>query len=60
MRKNLRFALIVVAILWGVYLLNLALPIDLRFFGLLPRAPDRLWGILTYPLVDNKACIKYF
>ena len=51
MRKNLRFALFIVAILWGVYLLNLLLPIDLRYLGLLPRAQDRLWGILTYPFL---------
>jgi membrane associated rhomboid family serine protease len=51
MRKKLRFALLVVAILWGVYILDLLLPIDLRSFGLLPRSPDRLWGILTYPFL---------
>ncbi len=51
MRKNLHFALFAVAILWGVYLLNLVLPVDLRFFGLLPRAQDRLWSVLTYPFL---------
>jgi membrane associated rhomboid family serine protease len=51
MRKKLRFALLAVAILWGVYMFDLLLPIDLRFLGLLPRSPDRLWGILTYPFL---------
>jgi len=51
MRKNLRFALLVVAILWSIYLLDRVLPIDLRFFGLIPRSQDRLWGILTYPFL---------
>jgi membrane associated rhomboid family serine protease len=51
MRKNLRFVLLAVAILWGVYMLDLLLPIDLRFLGLLPRSQDRLWGILTYPFL---------
>ena len=51
MRKRLRWALLAVAILWGVYLLDLLLPMDLRSFGLVPRSPDRLWGILTYPFL---------
>lgn len=51
MRKNLRFALLAVAILWGIYVMDLLLPIDLRFLGLLPRSQDRIWGILTYPFV---------
>ena len=51
MRKNLRFALIIVAILWSIYLLNRVLPIDLRYLGLIPRSQDRLWGILTYPFL---------
>jgi len=51
MRKNLRFALFVVAVLWSIYLLDRVLPIDLRYFGLIPRSQDRLWGILTYPFL---------
>jgi membrane associated rhomboid family serine protease len=51
LRKKLRFALLVVMILWGVFIVDLLLPIDLRSLGLLPRSPGRLWGILTYPFL---------
>jgi membrane associated rhomboid family serine protease len=51
LRKKLRFALLVVVILWGIFIVDLLLPVDLRSLGLLPRSPDRLWGILTYPFL---------
>lgn len=50
-RGNLRLALSAVILLWLVYLLDFFLPLDLRFYGLRPRHPDGLWGILSAPLL---------
>jgi membrane associated rhomboid family serine protease len=55
MRKNLRLAIWMIAILWSVYLVNLLLPVDLRAYGLQPRNPQRMWGILTYPFLHANA-----
>jgi len=40
-----------VAILWLVFFINLALPIDLRLYGLRPRDFDNLAGILLTPFL---------
>ena len=49
--KNLQTALAVVAILWLVFFINLALPMDLRLYGLRPRHIDSLVGILLTPFL---------
>lgn len=51
--KNLQIALAAVAILWIVHFLNLALPVDLRLYGLRPRHLDSLWGIVFTPFLHG-------
>jgi len=50
-RQNIQTALTAVAILWLVFFINLALPIDLRLYGLRPRHLDSLAGILLTPFL---------
>ena len=50
-RKNLQTAFWLVAILWLVYIIDYCLPVDLRFYGLRPRQPDSLPGILFMPFL---------
>ena len=52
-QKNLETALMAVAILWVVYFLNMALPFDLRSFGIRPRNLQGLWGIGVAPLLHG-------
>jgi membrane associated rhomboid family serine protease len=49
--RNIQTALAAVAVLWLVYLINSVLPVDLRFYGLVPRQIDRLWGIAVAPFL---------
>ncbi len=50
-RQNIQTALAAVAILWLVFFINMALPIDLRLYGLRPRHLDGLAGILLTPFL---------
>jgi membrane associated rhomboid family serine protease len=50
-RQNLQTALATVAILWLVFFINLALPMDLRLYGLRPRHLDSLVGIILTPFL---------
>ena len=52
-RQNIEIALVAVAILWLVHLLNLVLSIDLRLYGLRPRRIDGLWGIALAPFLHG-------
>jgi membrane associated rhomboid family serine protease len=51
--RNIRIALVAVAILWGVYFANLLLPIDLNIYGLRPRTSGGLWGIAIAPFLHG-------
>ena len=50
-RQNIQTAFTSVAILWLVFFINLALPMDLRHYGLRPRQLDGLAGILFTPFL---------
>ncbi len=50
--KAFRFALVFIAVLWSVFILNIFLPIivayaDLTRFGIYPRNTDHLFGIVS-------------
>ena len=44
-----------VAILWGVYLLDLIVPVELNGFGLIPRTARGLVGIVSTPFLHGSA-----
>ena len=44
-------AVLMVAVLWGIYFLDLAIPIDLKAWGIRPRTIGGLVGILTSPFL---------
>jgi len=48
---NLEIALLCVALLWAIYLLNLVLPFDLRIYGIRPRSISGLPGLLFAPFL---------
>ncbi len=48
---NVEIAAICVALLWGVFFLNLILPFDLRNYGIRPRSISGLPGILFAPFL---------
>jgi len=50
-QQNLKIALTAVAILWLVNFLNLMLPIELRVYGIRPRNPSGLLGIVCSPFL---------
>ena len=49
--QNLIIAAAVLAVVWAVYLLDLALATDLRMYGIRPRTLSGLWGILCSPFL---------
>ena len=51
--KDVALALQITALPWIVYALDLALPIDLRAFGLLPRSAEGLRGIFFAPFLHS-------
>jgi len=51
--QNIQIALVIVALLWLVYMVNLVLPLDLRLYGLRPRRIDSLWGIAFMPFLHS-------
>ncbi len=51
--KNMETAFIIVAVLWGVHLINPFLPVDLRTYGLQPRRIDHLQGIIFMPFLHG-------
>jgi len=46
-------AVIFLGIIWGVYVINLILPFDLRQFGITPRSFHGLLGILFAPFLHS-------
>ena len=50
---NVEIAVICVALLWGVFFLNLILPFDLRIYGVRPRSIPGLPGILFAPFLHS-------
>ena len=52
-RQNLEIALIAVAILWIVHLLNIVIPIEFRFYGIRPRSLEGLRGIVFSPFLHG-------
>ena len=51
LRRNLQTALAAVTILWLVFFIDLASPVDLRLYGLRPRHLDSLVGIILTPFL---------
>lgn len=51
--QNFKVALTAVSLLWLVHLLNLLVPVDLRFFGLRPRLISGLQGIVFAPFLHH-------
>ena len=52
-RKNLQLTAVIVFIPWLVYIINFAMPVDLRLYGLRPRQLEGLWGILFSPFLHG-------
>jgi len=50
---NLEITVLSVSLLWAVYFLNLALPVDLRIYGIRPRSVSGLSGILYAPFLHH-------
>ncbi len=50
-RENIEIAVFITAIIWGVFLLNVFLPVDLRMYGIRPGHIDGLWGIVFMPFL---------
>jgi membrane associated rhomboid family serine protease len=51
--RNLRIALGLVGLLWLVFFVDWMAPMDLRAFGLRPRNPDALGGIVLSPFLHG-------
>jgi membrane associated rhomboid family serine protease len=49
--QHIRIAVGAIAVLWAVYVLNFALPIDLRQLGIMPRSVAGLRGIVAAPFL---------
>jgi membrane associated rhomboid family serine protease len=49
--QNIQTAFAAVAILWLVFFINIALPLDLRLYGLRPRQLNSLAGIILTPFL---------
>ena len=52
-RENLGISLVALAILWGVFFVDVVIPEDLRRHGLRPRVIDGLWGIVFSPFLHG-------
>ncbi len=52
-RKNIQLSAVIVSIPWLVYIIDYAMPVDLRRYGLRPRNPDGLWGIFLSPFLHG-------
>lgn len=53
MRKELNGILIFVGIIWGMFLIDLLLPVKLADFGLVPRNVSGLMGIVAMPFIHG-------
>ncbi len=51
--QNVQIAFGIIAVLWLVYLADFILPGDLRLYGLRPRSPEGLTGIVCYPFLHS-------
>lgn len=54
-RGKLRGLLILLALMWGVYLVDSLFRLDLLRFGILPRDPQHLPGIFIWPFLHANA-----
>ncbi len=52
-RKNLQLTLVIVSVLWLVYFIDFVAPVDLQLYGLQPRNPEGLWGIMSSPFLHG-------
>lgn len=50
---NVRIALMLVGTLWAVFLADRAVPLDFRAYGLRPRNPDALVGVVLSPFLHG-------
>jgi membrane associated rhomboid family serine protease len=50
-RQNLIIAGVVVGVMWGVFVIDLILPVSLTQFGIRPRRLDGLWGLIFSPFL---------
>ena len=50
-QKSIKTAFWAVAMLWLVFFINFSLPMDLRLYGIRPRQPESLAGIVFTPLL---------
>jgi len=51
--KNIKYAVYAVSILWGIHVLNMIIPWDIRLLGIQPRNIHGLWGILFSPFLHS-------
>lgn len=51
LKKAFKSALIIVAIIWAVYLIDLLLPFNFNRFGILPRRVSGLIGVVFSPFI---------
>ena len=49
--ENIRIVLIAVAVIWGVYIIDWILPVELRSLGIIPRTARGLVGIVASPFL---------
>ncbi|MGC9966755.1 MAG: rhomboid family intramembrane serine protease [Syntrophobacteraceae bacterium] len=50
---NVEIVVFCVALLWGIYFVNLILPFDLRMYGIRPRSISGLPGLLFAPFLHS-------
>ena len=53
MKRAIELALIAVAAVWAVHVINLIIPVDLRQYGIRPRSLSGLWGIVFSPFLHR-------
>ncbi len=51
MKNSFIFALMIVAAMWAVFIVNLLVPIDFNQFGIIPRTVEGIKGILFAPFL---------
>lgn len=51
--QNIQIAFGIIILLWAVFIFDWILPINLKMYGLRPRNPDHLLGIIYYPFLHG-------